>query len=713
MTKSLRISLLCALIFPLLLSAQNSTIKVAVLGSSTAAGSGPTNTANAWVNQYRQYLKTLNVSNDVINLAVGGYTTYQVMASDYTSPADRPSPNTDHNITKALTYNPDVIIVNLPTNDAASNYTVAEQLSNYRAIQAQAATRNIPIYIATTQPRYGTVEQRKNLMDVRDSINRVFGSKAIDFWTGIANEDGTIQTQYNSGDGVHLNDAAHTVLKNRVVAADILKYSRTESTHDTINIDFGTTLSSGTWNNLNTATQDTILNLTNTQNQSTGIAIWIHDAFTGVNINGTTTPDAALSIPSTASSDSFFGSVAPHNGVSEPTGGFTLSGLNKNNKYSFSFFASRTGITDNRETSYKVTGETEEVVALDAANNTANMVTVKDMKPSANGTIIITVGPGANNTNASKYYFIGLMQVVVEKQQAVYDADGTINIDFGSKPSSGTWNNFTSPTGGQIISDMVNTEGNSTGISLWVHDGFTGINEAGTSNPDSSLGIESNGSSDSFFGSVGPHSGVSEPTGGVTIGGLKQDSYYSLSFFASRDQATDNRETKYTVTGNKTESVSLDAANNTKNMVSILKMHPAADGTIKIDVAPGDNNTNSLKYYYLGIMRIVYGLDSPNGLEEHIVGKADVSMYPNPVSDKATFVYNVNEMSKVEINIYDIYGRLVYFIKNENALPGYNQLTWNTTLGNGGKLLPGMYLCKFIIYNQSNTSSQTIKFQVK
>jgi lysophospholipase L1-like esterase len=713
MIKSLRISLLSALIFPLLLSAQNSTIKVAVLGSSTAAGSGPSNTANAWVNQYRQYLKTLNASNDVINLAVGGYTTYQVMASDFTSPADRPSPDSEHNITKALTYNPDVIIVNLPTNDAASNYTVAEQLRNYRAIQAKASARNIPIYVATTQPRYGTADQRKNLMDVRDSINRVFGSKAIDFWTGIANEDGTIQTQYNSGDGVHLNDAAHTVLKDRVVAADILKYSRTESTHDTINIDFGTTLSSGTWNNLNTATQDTILNLTNTQNQSTGIAIWIHDAFTGVNINGTTTPNAALSIPSTASSDSFFGSVAPHNGVSEPTGGFTLSGLNKNNKYSFSFFASRTGITDNRETSYKVTGETEETVALDAANNTANMVTVKDMKPSANGTIIIAVGPGANNTNASKYYFIGFMRIVVEKQQAVYDANGTINIDFGSKPSSGTWNNFTSPTGGQIISDMVNTEGNSTGISLWVHDAFTGINEAGTTNPDSSLGIESNGSSDSFFGSVGPHSGVSEPTGGVTIGGLKQDSYYSLSFFASRDQATDNRETKYTVTGNKTESVSLDAANNTKNMVSILKMHPAADGTIKIDVAPGTNNTNSLKYYYLGVMRIVYGTDSPDGIHDNMVGETGASMYPNPVSDKATFIYTVNEPSKVEINIYDISGRLIHVIKNENALPGINEQTWNTASVSGGKLTQGMYFCKFIISNQKNTYSQTIKFQVK
>lgn len=711
--KSLRLFLLCVLFIPFMLSAQNATIKVAVLGSSTAAGSGTVNTANAWVNQYRQYLKTLNASNDVVNLAVGGYTTYQVMASDYTAPVGRPSPDTEHNITKALSHNPDVIIINLPTNDAAGNYTVAEQLANYRAIQAKAAARNIPVYVATTQPRYFSVEQRKNLMDTRDSIKLYFGTKAIDFWTDIANEDGTIQAQYNSGDGVHLNDAAHTVLKNRVVDADILKYSRIESTHDTIDIDFGSSLSTGTWNNLNTAMQDTVLNLINTQNQNTGISIWIHDAFTGVNINGTTTPDAGLKVPSSASSDSFFGSVAAHSGVSEPTGGFTVSGLNRNNKYSFTFFASRTGVSDNRETAYKVTGETEETVALDAANNVSSTVTVKDMKPSANGTIIISVGPGANNTNASKYYFIGFMRVVVEKQQVVYDPDGTINIDFGSKPSGGTWNNFTTPTGGQIISDLVNTEGNNTGISLWVHDSFTGINEVGTTAPDASLGIESNGSSDSFFGSVGVHSGVSEPTGGVTLGGLKQESYYTLSFFASRDQATDNRETKYTVTGSKTESVSLDAANNTKNMVSVFNMQPAADGTIKVDVAPGDKNNNSLKYYYLGIMRIVYDHNSSNGIEENIADKVQFSVFPNPVTDKATFSYTISEAARVSISIYDICGGIIHTIQDNNALPGINNVTWDITRANAQRLSPGIYLGKVTITSPGSVSSQTVKIQVK
>lgn len=688
------------------LQAETKKIKVLVLGSSTAAGAGPSNTANAWVNQYQQYLKAINANNEVVNLAVGGYTTYQVMPSDFTVPANRPVPNTEHNITKALSYNPDVIIVNLPTNDAASNYTIAEQLSNYRTIKAKAAAQNIPVYIASTQPRNGSVEQRANLMAVRDSILLYYGTKAIDFWTTIANADGTINSAYNSGDGVHLNDAAHTLLKDRVVATDIMTYAKEISTHDTINIDFGSTPSTGKWNNLEVATANTVVNLVGTQNGSTGISIWIHDVFTGVNIAGTTTPSAALNMPSSATSDSFFGSVGAHNGVVEATGGFTMSGLDKNTLYSFTFFASRTGITDNRETKYKIVGATKDSVALDAANNTANTVSINNIKCSPNGTLTITVSPGANNTNASKYYFIGAMRITSEKQEMTTnnDPDGTINIDFGSKASTGTWNNMSTPSGAQILSDLVNTEGNSTGISLSVHDAFTGINDTGSATPDSALGIESNGSSDSFFGSVGLHSGVSEPTGGVTLSGLSVNSNYTLSFFASRDGVTDNRETKYTVTGSTTAAANLDAANNKSNMVTIPMITPATDGTIKIDVAPGINNTNSLKYYYLGVMRIVYAPESGTGINENKANLSAVSIYPNPFTNEVTFSSSLDGI--MSVSIFDISGRLIHKLYSAT---GENTIKWDGINNSGIRVKSGMYVCHIT----SGKKAVSCKLQVK
>ena len=697
------------------LHAKDGVIKIVVLGSSTAAGSGPTNIANAWVNQYRQYVKSVNSSSEVVNLAVGGYTTYHVMPSDYTPPAGRPAPDAAHNITMALSHNPDVIIINLPTNDAASNYTVVEQLNNYKAILAKATAQKVPVFVTTTQPRNFSADQRQNLIAVRDSTKKQYGTKAIDFWTDIANTDGTVNSKYDMGDGVHLNDAAHTVLKNRVVATSVLTYSRADNDRDTINIDFGTTLSAGNWNNLDNAQKDTIMNLSNTQKQNTGVSIWIHDAFTGVNTAGTTTPAVALNIPSTASSDSFFGSVGAHNGVVEATGGFTLSGLNRNSKYSFSFFASRTGVTDNRETQFKVNGKTEQTVALDAANNTSNVITVSDMYPAANGTIVITVGPGTNNTNASKYYFVGAMRIIGVKQQVVYDTDGTVNIDFGSKISTGTWNNLTVATGGQTLSDLVNTEGNSTGFSLWVHDSFTGINEVGTTTPDVSLGMDATVTSDSFFGSTGAHSGVIEATGGVTLGGLNVNSKFALSFFASRDQVTDNREAQYKVTGKTEETVTLDASNNVKNMAKVAYMRPADDGTIKIDVSPGPNNTNTLKYYYLGAMRVEYAI-VPTGVTEVLKdfpSQISTSVFPNPFSSELTFDCSLPDAGTLKISIYNVNGQLVKMLGGSYLCSGKYCLKWDGTNSAGTKAQAGLYVCRIILETPNKVYTNTEKVLYK
>jgi lysophospholipase L1-like esterase len=196
---------------------------VVVLGSSTSAGAGPTNPANAYVNRYRAYAQGINPNNRVINLAVGGYTTYQIMPTNYIPPLGRPVPNVDHNITKALSYHPDGIIINMPSNDVTSGYAITEQLANYDAVMAQASLFHVPVWITTSQPRNISADKRQALMDLRDLTYSRYGPRAIDFWTDVANADGTIKVLYNSGDGTHLNDAGHEILFNRVVAKRILE----------------------------------------------------------------------------------------------------------------------------------------------------------------------------------------------------------------------------------------------------------------------------------------------------------------------------------------------------------------------------------------------------------------------------------------------------------------------------------------------------------
>jgi len=201
---------------------ESSTYKIVVLGSSTAAGSGPSTPDSTWVNRYRNYLQSINPANDVVNLAVGGYNTYRIMPTGFVPPANRPNPNVAKNITAALAESPDAIIVNMPSNDVAANYTYAEQMFNLDTIVQIANAASVPIWICTTQPRNFSAAQAQLQWDLKDSILVQFSPNVIDFWTTIATPSYLIDPLYDSGDGVHLNDAGHNILESRVVAADIL-----------------------------------------------------------------------------------------------------------------------------------------------------------------------------------------------------------------------------------------------------------------------------------------------------------------------------------------------------------------------------------------------------------------------------------------------------------------------------------------------------------
>jgi lysophospholipase L1-like esterase len=197
--------------------------KIVILGSSTAAGGGASTYANSWAGLFTTYIKSLNSSNSVINLAVSGYSTYQILPTGTNIPG-RPSPDVNVNITAGLAQNPDAIIVNMPTNDVVNNYAVSETENNFQTVVAASMAAGVPIWITTTQPRNNmTPFQISELTAERDWITNTYGTHSIDFWTTIANPDGSINTIYDFGDGVHLNDAGHNILYQRVQAKNILQ----------------------------------------------------------------------------------------------------------------------------------------------------------------------------------------------------------------------------------------------------------------------------------------------------------------------------------------------------------------------------------------------------------------------------------------------------------------------------------------------------------
>ncbi|PKD16394.1 hypothetical protein APR41_08575 [Salegentibacter salinarum] len=182
-------------------------VVIAVLGSSTAEGIGPSKKENAWVPRFMDYLQKSDTNFKIINLAKGGFTTADLL----------PGGHPDKNISKALSYNPDAIIINLPSNDAAQGRSATDQIENYRKIFSS-IKNEIPVWVTTPQPRNFEKAKVNIQKDMVDATYAFFDEEfIIDLWTYFSTEESLIKKEYDSGDGIHLNDEAHQLIFKRVV----------------------------------------------------------------------------------------------------------------------------------------------------------------------------------------------------------------------------------------------------------------------------------------------------------------------------------------------------------------------------------------------------------------------------------------------------------------------------------------------------------------
>jgi lysophospholipase L1-like esterase len=206
--------------------------KIAVIGSSTAYGTGLMNPAEeSWVNLTKSYYinqGTLTVSNNILNLAVAGTNCITGMPTGYVSTYLNPdfnAPDPNKNITAAITSTPkpSVVIVNYPTN-GYDWLPISEIMSDLRRIKQYADSARVRCFITTTQPRNSfSTSERAKLKELRDSIIEGFGYFAIDFWMPLALPDNSQNPLY-AADDVHPNAAGHQLLFNKVIAKDIFGF---------------------------------------------------------------------------------------------------------------------------------------------------------------------------------------------------------------------------------------------------------------------------------------------------------------------------------------------------------------------------------------------------------------------------------------------------------------------------------------------------------
>ncbi len=174
-------------------------------------------------------------------------------------------------------------------------------------------------------------------------------------------------------------------------------------------VDFGKTSAVEGWNGFTgNVAGYRIENLRDKEGDATGISMELVTPFVAHGDNTTGCPATTTTqfdIPSAVSSTSGYG--RPTTGNVE----LKLEGLDKDKMYDFCFFSSRMGVSDNRETSFTVEGESKKTVLSDATKNCSEIVCAGSIQPNNEGEITIQITSGPNNNNVTKLYYINAMRI--------------------------------------------------------------------------------------------------------------------------------------------------------------------------------------------------------------------------------------------------------------------------------------------------------------
>jgi acyl-CoA thioesterase I len=196
---------------------------VVILGSSTAFGIGANPVDSSWPNRLAARFIKDNKKIAVVNLAQSGFTTYNVLPTAIPGAMHRPEPDGNRNVMKALSYKPDLIIINLPSNDFENNYSDNEILTNYKKITEEIISMNVTFLITSTQPRnFFDFNKRKRLKLFNSKMNDEYPINFLDYYDNLSDASYNIKALFNCGDGIHLNNTGHEIIYEQLFKNKLL-----------------------------------------------------------------------------------------------------------------------------------------------------------------------------------------------------------------------------------------------------------------------------------------------------------------------------------------------------------------------------------------------------------------------------------------------------------------------------------------------------------
>lgn len=110
-------------------------------------------------------------------------------------------------------------------------------------------------------------------------------------------------------------------------------------------------------------------------------------------------------------------------------------------------------------------------------------------------------------------------------------------------------------------------------------------------------------------------------------------------------------------------------------------------------LAPGDS-LNLKPFLLAEMVNTFLGYNPSTSLQEVFSGLIKGTNYPNPFNGKTTIEYTLSEAGQVKIDVYDLSGKVIKQLLNDEFLPGSYSITWDATNEEGTFVRDGFYFFK-------------------
>ncbi|MCF8388897.1 MAG: choice-of-anchor D domain-containing protein [Bacteroidales bacterium] len=150
------------------------------------------------------------------------------------------------------------------------------------------------------------------------------------------------------------------------------------------------------------------------------------------------------------------------------------------------------------------------------------------------------------------------------------------------------------------------------------------------------------------------------------------------------------------VDGTELESVS------SSSPIDALNAIPDIVGDESMEMVSGGRN--GAIFCYSGGLNSAVGIKANAAKKEALI--FDVN--PNPFHEQTTLIFNLEERTRLKIDVYSLNGNIVNNLFEGSFPAGKHQLEWDGTDKEGNKLLPGFYMIRASIGNAETTSKVAI-----